>query len=209
MECLEKRWPAALPPPSKPSQFGSMIPWAEETLAIATLLDISQLSKRVYWELCTRPGFGKINAEVNDEEVGEIMPTRLPLPGSLLMDLVRLRERSLPEWTRIRSPLIGVPCTRATKTSSASATEATPCSLDYASWSKVILETKVNGMTIDDRRMDPIFALEVMIVEIDWEKEGGFCTGCVTTWKGIWTKDRERIWGDLGDWLGLDTHSDP
>jgi len=59
-------------------------------------------------------------------------------------------------------------------------------------------------MTIDDRRMDPISALEVMIVDIDWEKEGGFCADCVKTWKVIWTKDREKIWKNLGDWLGLD-----
>ena len=184
-----------------------MIPWAEETLEIANLLDVSQLSKRAYWELCTRPGFGKIDAEVNDDEMEEILPTRSQLPGSVLMDLVRVREKLLPEWTRIRSPPIGVPCARATRTLSTSTTKAIPCSLDYASWYKVISETEVNEMTIDDRRMDPISALEAMIVEIDWEKEGGFCKECVTTWKGIWTKDREKIWRNLGDWLRLDTPS--
>ena len=63
-------------------------------------------------------------------------------------------------------------------------------------------------MTIDDRRMDPISALEVMVVEIDWAKEGGFCVDCIKSWKEIWTKDRERIWDSLGFWLGLDVASD-
>ena len=207
--CLEKQWPADLPPPSKPSKFGGMIPWAEETLAIANLLDVSQLSKRAYWELCTRPECGRIDAEEDDDEVEEIMPTRSRLPRSVLIDLMRLRERLLPEWTRIiGSPPIGVPCARAMRTPSTSTTvPATPCSLDYVGWRKVILETEVNEMTVDDRRMDPISALEVMIVEIDWEKEGRFCSDCVTTWKSIWTKDREKIWKNLGDWLGLDTPS--
>lgn len=208
LEWLEKLWPADLPPPSKPSKFGTTIPWAEETLAIANLLDVPQLLKRAYWELCTRPGFGRIEVEV-ENEVGETVPTHLRLSWSLLMDLVRIRERLVPEWIRITaSPPIGVPCPRAAKTPSTSATKAKPCSLDYTSWRKVILETEVNEMTIDDRRMDPISALEVMIVEIDWEKEGGFCTECATAWKSTWTKDREKIWRDLGYWLGLDTPSD-
>ena len=64
-------------------------------------------------------------------------------------------------------------------------------------------------MTIDDMRMDPISALEVMIAEIDWEKEGGFCSDCVKAWKTIWTKDGEKIWKNLEDWLGLDVASEP
>ena len=208
---LENQWPADLPSPSKPSKFGSEIPWAEETLAIADRLDAPQLLKRAYWELSTRSEFGKIDAEVYDDEVEELMPTRSRLSRSVLMELARIRERLLPEWTRItRSPPIGVPCVRATKvpSTSTSATQPTPCSLDYTNWYKVILEVEVNDMTIDDRRMDPISALEVMIVEIDWEKEGGFCEDCVKTWKVIWTRDREKIWKNLGDWLGLDADAE-
>jgi hypothetical protein len=174
------------------------------------LLDVPQLAKRAYWELCTRPEFGRIDAEVYDNEVEEIMPTRTRLPRSVLMELTRLRERLLPEWTRItRSPPVGVPCTRAAETFSNPNTKPTPCSLDYANWHKIILGVEVNGMTIDDRRMDPISALEVMIVEIDWGKEGEFCSDCVRTWKAIWTKDREKIWKNLGDWLGLNVASEP
>lgn len=205
--CLEKQWPAGLPSPSKPSKFGSNIPWAEATLAIADRLDAPQLLKRAYWELCTRPEFGKIDAEVYDDEVEEIMPTRSRLSRSVLMDLTRIREGLLPEWTRItRYPPVDVSCVRATETpsTSTSTVRLTPCSLNYTNWHKVILEVEVNDMTIDDRRMDPISALEVMIIEIDWEKEGGFCGDCVKTWKKIWTKDREKIWKNLGDWLGLD-----
>jgi len=207
--CLEKQWPADLPPPSKPSKFGSKIPWAEETLTIADRLDVPQLIKRAYWELCTRSEFGKIDTEVFDNEVEEIMPTRSRLSRSVLTDLTRIRERLLPEWTRItRYPPIGIPCARATNPPSTSpfvsATQPTPCSLDYANWYKVIQEVEVDDMTIDDRRTDPISALEVMIVEVDWEKEGGFCKDCVKTWKTIWTKDREKIWKNLGDWLGLE-----
>jgi hypothetical protein len=62
---------------------------------------------------------------------------------------------------------------------------------------------EVGDITIDDRGMDPISALEVMIVGIDWEKEGGFCADCVKEWKMIWTRDREKIWKNLSDWLGL------
>jgi hypothetical protein len=121
------------------------------------------------------------------------------------MNLTRLRERLLPEWTRItRSPPIGIPCHR---TSAFAINTLVPCSLDYVSWYKVILEVEVDDMTIDDRRMDIISALEVMIVEIDWAKEGGFCADCIKTWKTIWTKDREKIWKNLGDWLGLDVAS--
>jgi len=168
----------------------------------------------VYWELCTRPEFGRVDAEVDDNEVEEIMPTRSRLSRSVLIDLTRLRERLLPEWTRItRAPPICASCARATKTPSTSgftsAIQPTPCSLDYANWHKVISEVEVNEMTIDDRRMDPISALEVMIVEVDWEKGGGFCTECVKTWKVIWTKDREKIWKNLGDWLGLDVAAEP
>ena len=209
--CLEKQWPADLPPPSKPSKFGSNIPWAEETLTIANRLEIPQLIKRAYWELCTRPEFGKIDAEADDEEIEEIMPTRSRLSRSVLVELTRVRERLLPEWTRItRSPPAGVPCARASRTTPTPSTviQPTPCSLNYASWHKVILEVEVNDMTIDDRRMDPISALEVMIVEIDWEKEGGFCSDCVKMWKTIWTKDREKLWRNLGDWLGLDVDAD-
>lgn len=207
--CLEKQWPAELPPPSKPSKFGDMIPWAEETLAVANQLDVPQLAKRAYWELCTRPEFGRIDAEVYDDEVEDIMPTRSRLPRSVMMDLTRLRERLLPEWTRItRSPPVDVSCPRATTTPSPLAIQPAPCSLDYASWYKVILEVEVNDMTIDDRRMDLISTLEVMVVEIDWEKEGGFCADCVRAWKTIWTKDREKIWKNLGDWLELDDASE-
>ena len=211
--CLEKQWPTDLPPPSRPSKFGEKIPWAEETLTIANQLDVPQLIKRAYWELCTRPEFGKIDAEVYDDEVEEIMPTRSRLSRSVLMDLTRIRERLLPEWTRItRCPPIGVPCTRVTKAAStspfSSPSKPSPCSLDYTNWYKVILEVEVNDMTIDDRRTDPISALEVMIVEVDWEKEGGFCTNCVEAWKTIWTKDREKMWKNLGDWLGLDVASE-
>lgn len=203
--CLERQWPADLPPPSKSSKFGSKIPWAEETLTIAERLDVPQLIKRTYWELCTRSEYGRIDAEVYDDEVEEIMLTRPRLSRSVLMDLTRLRERLLPEWTRItRTPPSGVPCARAAKTPPAFTTQPTPCSLDYANWHKVISEAEVNDMTIDDWRMDPISALEVMIVKIDWEKEGGFCLDCVEKWKTIWTKDREKIWRNLGDWLGLD-----
>lgn len=205
--CLEREWPADLPPPSKPSKFGSKIPWAEETLAIAGQLDVPQLLKRAYWELCTRPEFGKVDAEVYDDEVEEIMLTRPRLSRAVLMNLTRLRERLLPEWTRItRTPPIDIPCARATKTpsTSTSVTQPTPCSLDYANWYRIISKVEVDEMTIDDRRMDPISALEVMITEIDWEKEGGFCADCVNTWRVIWTKDREKIWRNLGDWLGLD-----
>lgn len=178
-----------------------MIPWAEETLILADQLDVPQLAKRAYWELCTRPELRRIDAEVYDSEVESIMPVRSRLPRSIISDLIRLRERLLPEWTRItRSPPVGVPCARAMNTP----TSPTPCCLDYASWHKVVLEVEVREMTIDDRRMDPISALEVMIVEIDWEKEGGFCANCVRAWKIIWTKDREKIWKNLGDWLGLD-----
>ena len=179
---------------------------------IADRLDVPQLIKRAYWELCIRPEFGRIDAEEYDDEVEEIMLTRSRLPRSFLMDLTRLRERLLPEWTRItRTPPIGVPCVRAAKTPAPTpmrAVEPTPCSLDYANWHRVISEVEVNDMTTDDRRMDPISALEVMIVEIDWEKEGGFCADCVGTWKMIWTKDREKIWRNLGDWLGVDVASD-
>jgi hypothetical protein len=174
--CLEKQWPADLPPPSKPSKFGSKIPWAEETLTIADRLDIPQLIKRACWELCTRSEFGKIDTEAYDDEAEEIMLTRSRLSRSILMDLTRIRERLLPEWTRItRYPPIGVPCARATTTPSipTSTTQPTPCSLDYANWYKVIQEVEVGDMTIDDWRTDPISALEVMVVEIDWEKEGG------------------------------------
>ena len=185
-----------------------MIPWAKETLAVANLLDIPQLTKRAYWELCTRSEFGGIDAEVYDDEVEEIMPTRSRLPRSVILDLTRVRERLLPEWTRItRTPPVDVPCARAVGMSSPSATQSTPCCLDYASWNKVMLEVEVNDVTIDDMRMDPISALEVMIVEIDWEKEGGFCAGCVRVWKTIWTKDREKIWKNLGSWLELDVAS--
>ena len=204
--CLEKVWPVHLPPPSKPSRFGSMIPWAEETLSIANLLEIPQLAKRAYWELCTRPEFGRIDAEAYDNEVEAIMPIRSRLPRSVIMDLTRLRERLLPEWTRItRSPPVHVPCTRAmhAPSTSTSTSQPTPCSLDYTSWYRVISEVEVNEMTIDDRRMDLISALEVMIVEIDWEREGGFCGDCVRMWKAIWTKDREKLWKNLGDWLDL------
>jgi hypothetical protein len=182
-----------------------MIPWPEETLAIANLLDVPQVVKRAYWEMCTRPEFGRIDAEVYDEEVEEIMPTRPRLPRSVMMNLTRLRERLFPEWTRItRSPPVDVSCARAAEVLSTPATRPSACSLDYASWYKVISSVEVNGMTIDDRRMDPISALEVMIVEVDWEKEGGFCADCVNAWKTIWTKDREKIWKNLGDWLELD-----
>ena len=205
--CLEKQWPAQLPPPSKPSKFGSGIPWAGETLAIADRFNVPQLIKRAYWELCTRSEFGRVDAEVFDDEAEKIMPTRSRLPRSVLFDLTRIRERSLPEWTRItRTPPIDVPCTRATNASTTSSftTQPTSCSLDYANWHKVVTKVEVDDMTIDDRRMDPISALEVMIVEIDWEKEGGFCADCVKEWKMIWTKDREKIWKNLSDWLGLD-----
>ena len=181
---------------------------------IADRLDAQILIKRVYWELCTRSEFGKIDSEVYDNEVEEIMPTRSRLSRSFLMDLTRIRERLLPEWTRItRYPPIDVPCARTTKTLSSSVfapptTQPTPCSLDYANWFKVIQEVEVDDMTIDDRRMDPISALEVMIVEVDWEKEGGFCADCVKTWKAIWTKDREKIWKNLGDWLELDADAE-
>ena len=203
-------WPADLPPPSKPSRFGSMIPWAEETLSIANLFEVPQLAKRAYWELCTRPEFGRIDAEVDDNEVEEIVPTRSRLPRSVIMDLTRLRERLFPEWTRItRSPPIDFPCTRAVRKEAAftSQQKPKPCSLDYANWHKVILEVEVNDMTIDNRRMDLISALEVMVVEIDWEKEGGFCPDCVRVWKTIWTKDREKVWKNLGNWLGLNVAS--
>jgi len=203
--CLEKQWPAYLPPPSRPSKFGSKIPWAEETLAIADQLDVPQLAKRAYWELCTRSEFGRIDAEVYDSEVREITLTRPRLLRSVLVDLTRLRERLLPEWTRItRTPPIDVPCIRAT-TTSPPRTQPTPCSLDYANWHRIISEVEVNNnMTLDDWRMDPITALEVMIVEIDWEKEGGFCADCIKAWRAIWTEDRKKIWENLGYWLGLD-----
>lgn len=174
-------------------------------MAIADRLDVPQLIKRTYWELCTRSEFGRVDTEVYDDEVEEITLARPRLARSVLMDLIRLRERLLPEWTRItRTPPTGVPCARTTKTSSAFTAHMIPCSLDYANWYKVISEVEVNDMTIDDRRTDPISALEVMIVEIDWEKEGGFCADCVKVWKMIWTKDREKIWRNLDDWLGLD-----
>lgn len=176
-------------------------------MAIADKLDVPQLMKRAYWELCTRSEFGKIDVEVYDDEVGEIMVTRPRLLRSVLMDLTRLRERLFPEWTRItRTPPIDVPCARAMKTpsTSTSAAQPIPCSLNYGKWHKIISEVEVNDMTIDDRRTDPISALEVMVVGIDWMKEGGFCADCVGTWKKIWTNDREKIWKNLGDWLGLD-----
>ena len=204
--CLEKQWPADLPPPSKPSKFGNEIPWAEETLAIADQLDVPQLIKRAYWELCTRSGFGRTDAEVYDNEVEEIMLTRPRLSRTVFNNLTQLRERLLPEWTRItRTPPIDVPCARAAKapSTSTSSIQPTPCSLDYANWHRIISEVEINDMTIDDRRMDPISALEVMVTEIDWEKEGGFCADCVKTWRMIWTKDREKIWKNLGAWLGL------
>ena len=188
-----------------------MIPWAEETLTIANLLDVPQLAKRAYWELSTRPEFGRIDAEAYDDEVEEITPTRSRLPRSVLMDLTRLRERLLPEWTRItRTPPVDVPCARTMKTASmsTSAAQPMPCALNYANWHDVILKVEVDDMTIDDRRMDLISALEVMIVDIDWEKEGGFCADCVSAWKKIWTKDREKVWKNLGDWLGLDVASE-
>lgn len=203
--CLEKQWPADLPPPSKPSKFGSKIPWAEETLAIAEQFDVPQLIKRAYWELCTRPEFRSVDAEVYDDEAEEIMLTRPRLLRTVLVNLTRLRERLLPEWTRItRTPPIDIPCPRATKTPSTFASQPIPCSLDYANWHRIISRVEVNDMTIDDRRMDPISALEIMITEINWEKEGGFCTDCVNMWRVIWTKDREKIWRNLGDWLGMD-----
>ena len=179
---------------------------------IADRLDVPQLVKRTYWELCTRSEFGRIDAEGYDNDVEEITVARPRLPRSVLMDLTRVRERLLPEWTRItRTPPVDVPCTRVTKTPSTSAStiQPTPCSLDYTNWYKVISGVEVNDMTIDDRRADPISALEVMIVEIDWEQEGGFCADCVKTWKMIWTKDREKIWRNLGDWLGLDIATEP
>ena len=174
-------------------------------MAVANLLDVPQLVKRAYWELNTRPEFGRIDSEGCDDEVEQIMPTRLRLPRSVIMNLTRLRERLLPEWTRItRSPPVGIPCTRVVKAASGFANQPAPCALAYTAWYKMVLEVEVNGMTIDDRWMDPLAALEVMIVEIDWEKEGGFCKECVKMWKTIWTKDREKIWKNLGDWLGLD-----
>lgn len=185
-----------------------MVPWAEETLAIANLLDTQQLARRAYWELCTRSEFGRIDAEVCDNKVEEIKPTKSRLPRSVIMDLTRLRESLLPEWMRItRFPPVGVPCTRVEKALSTSADQSapTPCCLNYASLHRVTLEVEVDGMTIDDRRMDPISALEVMIVGIDWEGRGGFCM----EWKTIWTKDREKIWKNLGDWLELDDAPEP
>ena len=94
------------------------------------------------------------------------------------------------------------------KAPSVFADQPAPCSLEYTAWYRVILEVEVSGMTIDDRWMDPLAALETMIVEIDWEKKGGFCADCVKTWKTIWTKDREKIWKNLRDWLGLDATAD-
>ena len=208
---IEETWPVNLPPPSKPSNFKSRIPWALETLKIANQLRVPQLVKRAYWELCTRPEFGRIDTEVQDDEMEGIVPNQPRLSRSVIMNLTRLREKLLPEWTRItRSPPIGVSCACAARlpSTSKSTTQQSPCSVDYARWHKVILETEVDGMTIDDRRMDPISALEVMVVEIDWTKEGGFCTSCINSWKEIWTKDRERIWDSLGVWLGLDVASD-
>lgn len=207
--CIEKQWPADLPPPSKPSKFGGAIPWAEETLVISTLLDVPQLAKRVYWELCARPGFARIDDEVCDDEVEEIMPTRSRLPRSVMADLLRLRERLHPEWMRITGyPPNDILCTRAMASRSTHETQLTPCSLNYAGWRKVISEVEVDDMTVQDRWTDPISALEVMIVEIDWEKEGGFCVDCTRAWKTIWTKDREKIWKNLEDWLDLDVVSE-
>jgi hypothetical protein len=163
-------------------------------LETANLLNVPQLAKRAYWELYTRSEFGRIDAEVDDNEVEEIVRTQSQLPQSVFMGLIRLRERLLPEWTRItRTPPVGGSCARAAKALTP-ATRPTACYLEYGSWHRVILEVDVRGMTIEARRMDPISALEAMIVGIDWEKEGRFCAGCVKAWKKVWTEDREKCW---------------
>lgn len=112
--------------------------------------------------------------------------------------LVSLRTNLTSSWSQVISRPRDVGCKRA----SAAGVDPfiAPCSENYKGWFDIITQ---DPSIQEDGFLDPITALEDMILSDKWVTEGGFCEGCVKIWKESWTADRQKLWRNLDVWLEL------
>ncbi len=224
---LRQMWPSDL---SKLTL--DQIPHATETIVLARTCKMPELLKRAFYELVRTGGLGQevvddgmdVDSVFIDDEENEL---RTISQGDLVR-LITLRERLHLAWyLAADSPpgLLDYPCPLLTPENPAppigqdQQQPVTPAedlppmiSLEHCAAREKCQaahkefpshwHSKVKtSMLFEDCMYDPICGIE-RLSKVDWESLG-FCEGCVKSWRTSWARQREKLWSNVGLWLGL------
>ncbi|KZT26036.1 hypothetical protein NEOLEDRAFT_1147465 [Neolentinus lepideus HHB14362 ss-1] len=204
---------------------GVQTKWATKMVLVARECGLRNILKRTLYELLRAGGFaqpdkdedevklfgqGPGNARVCifDDEDDEDRSDELP--PALLRKLLVAREHLLSEWIRA-CKAEGFLCPQATLNGPASEQLPSPDSSSPAhscptAEEKAVAWNVTGGMgsTVFQKYLyDPICGLSYLM-NIDLGAGGlGFCEGCVEVRKAAWLAHRQKIWDNLGIWLGI------
>jgi len=165
--------------------------------------DVPQVLKAAFYELVRARDFQQLEDDGPDLEstTEEDEPDPRPeepktkLATKNIYKLVALRESLRSSWLTVITRPPDVICPKLEKDPA-----AIPCSRNQEAWLRAITgDTSIQ----EDGFLDPITALEDMIISVRWVEDRGFCESCVKTWKDIWTKERQKLWDNLDVWLDL------
>lgn len=150
------------------------------------------------YELVRSPNFQQPgNQTINTDGVDDA-PRRAKLTTKFYLKLVDLRYHLVSSWSRIILAPMDVGCKRAT------AADVVPpiqsCSQNHHGWIEILTQ---DPSIRDDGFLDPITALEKMILSKSWTKDDEFCEDCVKIWKESWIAERQKLWNNLDVWLDL------
>lgn len=196
-------WPSALPSSAVPIR--GRPEHAEETVVLARACGQPALLKRAFYELLRAPGLGQnvdeefIIAGARDRAWHKAAPADLAR-------LIKTREELASAWARAAAlppdtRALPCPLAHAPGEDAPAAEDARRCAAAHAAFLATWRDEVLNSDLYTEYMNDPVAGLE-KLAEVRWE-EKGFCQGCVKSWRGLWGKQREKIWANLDLWLGL------
>ncbi|KAJ7726324.1 hypothetical protein DFH07DRAFT_685634, partial [Mycena maculata] len=181
---LEDRWPLSLAELST-----EPVRHATESIVLARSCAVPSLLKRAMYELVRLAGYGQTDTAREGVSTRDFRA------------LVRAREELTAVWLAAVSPY-------AAEFSACATLEPAPppavrCTTLHPLRSGQAHHKLVRQSGIaDDYLYDPLCGLQALI-DTDWAAEG-YCAACVGLRKDAWAKTREKMWGNLDLWFGLE-----
>ncbi|KAG1889281.1 hypothetical protein F4604DRAFT_1644273 [Suillus subluteus] len=184
LKLLENTWSSSLADLTTESKSN-----AAEVVVLARTCGVESVLKRAFYEMVRVTGYGLGDGELDSDDERESQE----ISRADERRLERMREHLISAWSQVAVRVDrSFKCPNRTK-----GTSGTPGRAH-------ILGSRVHDSGLyEEYQFDPLCGLQALI-DIKWDEEEGWCSDCVQARREAWTRMRQKTWGRIGVWMGLD-----